>query len=672
MKKKLLALVLVVVLAVTAVVGGTMAYLTDTDEAVNVMTLGNVHIKQLEYERVEENGAWVSTGEEDEYGYTADEMQEFTQAKPLYPAVYQEGTHKWDDRNGSTAASGEGSHQQSWWQVGAPGSNQLFDDSVKNVIDKFVFVENTGKSDAYVRTVFAFEAGSMTADDMNDKLLHYNVNDGAWTWVGGSNIFSEDMVATIDGVKYYLAVATYTRNDGVVTPGEVTRPSLLQVFLDPKATNELCASFGDTYEILVLSQAVQTAGFSDAKTALDAAFGEVNPENVAEWFGGTYIPDYSIPAATVEEGTVTLTGGESAVLSGTQEAVTVSGVGTLYLRDLTIKATEGSALTIAEGSSVKIVVENDVELVGAAGGSGIDVPAGAALDLSGAGGSLTAVGNNGVNDSNGGNGIGGQGTINIHDLKELTAEGWGVHGFGIGGATSSVTITNTSITYVKGGYVQQNLVNDTSYGKSEPEGGAAIGSSVDGAVITLTNVTLEYAEGGSKSAGIGAQYWTGVTVNINDSNIKKVVGGNASAGIGGSRIAEDASAADAVTVNISNSTITAYGGEFGAGIGSGYDTHCSSNQPVHTIYITGNSVITAYGGKYGAGIGTGYHVASLAGGIDSTVTVNATAGAAREKYTVPMAVGFGVIDKEREGKDNTSSFNYQGTTITVDDAPAVQ
>ena len=47
MKKKLIAILMVAALAVTAVVGGTMAYFTDTDGDVNVMTLGNISIKQV-------------------------------------------------------------------------------------------------------------------------------------------------------------------------------------------------------------------------------------------------------------------------------------------------------------------------------------------------------------------------------------------------------------------------------------------------------------------------------------------------------------------------------------------------------------------------------------------------------------------------------------------------
>lgn len=44
MKKKILALCLVVALAATAVIGGTLAYFTDTDEATNTFTIGNVKI----------------------------------------------------------------------------------------------------------------------------------------------------------------------------------------------------------------------------------------------------------------------------------------------------------------------------------------------------------------------------------------------------------------------------------------------------------------------------------------------------------------------------------------------------------------------------------------------------------------------------------------------------
>ena len=276
MKKKLLALVLVVVLALTSVIGGTMAYLQDTDEAVNVMTLGNVDIKQIEQERVTQ----TNSGK--------DELQEFQDDKPLYPAV---GEIKWVETDSGRA------FQE--WPTG--GSSALFDAGLKNVVDKFVFVENSGKSDAYVRTWFAFEAGSLTAAEMNNGMIHWNRNDTHWDWTD----FSEDMVATIDGVKYYLRVATYKGNtgtdgsehkDGVLGSGETTRPSLLQVFLDSKAGNETIAAFGDTYEILVFSQAIQTEGFENATAALNEGFGEPVAENHP--FGGLFPDEWDGTADT--------------------------------------------------------------------------------------------------------------------------------------------------------------------------------------------------------------------------------------------------------------------------------------------------------------------------------------------------------------------------------------
>ncbi len=282
--KKYLVIALSFVLGAAIAVGGTVAYLTNQEGIKNVMTLGNVNIEQLEYERVvDDNGNWTTSTTQDRYTYYPDLLQVFTQNKPLYPAVYRDGRVKWDDRNGSEAPSGAGSHQQSWAEVGASGSNQLFDDSVKNVQDKFVFVKNTGNTDAYVRTIFAFEAGTMTVRDVaEDHKLHTNINDNHWTAIEWVNDY-----VTVDGVRYVVGSVVYkgpTSNPtGILAPGKISYPSLLQVFLDPTTTNEDCASFGAEYDILVLSQAVQAAGFDNATEALNEAYGVVDADNAAEW-----------------------------------------------------------------------------------------------------------------------------------------------------------------------------------------------------------------------------------------------------------------------------------------------------------------------------------------------------------------------------------------------------
>ena len=48
MKNRKLILILSLVLALTMSLGGTLAYLTDSDGDVNVMTVGRVEIKQNE------------------------------------------------------------------------------------------------------------------------------------------------------------------------------------------------------------------------------------------------------------------------------------------------------------------------------------------------------------------------------------------------------------------------------------------------------------------------------------------------------------------------------------------------------------------------------------------------------------------------------------------------
>ena len=256
------------------------------------------------------------------------------------------------------------------------------------------------------------------------------------------------------------------------------------------------------------------------------------------------------------------------------------------------------------------------------------------------------------------------GAINISGSGKLTAIAADVKGgFGIGGMnTTEINIQDVTIDKASGAFVQKDFINDTKYGKSEPEGGAAIGSGLNGAVIKLENVTINEALGGSKAAGIGARYWTGVEINITNSTIHKVVGGNASAAIGGSRVSGDATESG-TTINITGSDITAIGGQAGAGIGSGYDTHCNANQPLCTINIS-DSTINATGGMYAAGIGTGYHNAALAGEIkNSTITAVSGEKFYKASYTEAQDIGFGVVDPAREGQQIDSYLIYNGEKI---------
>ena len=253
--KKIIAWLLVLALTAAVSIGATLAYLTDTDEDVNVMTLGKVKIDQLEYERVDDE--------------TADDdatVQEFHDNKPIYPAVTDKDFDY--DNPGDTYVD--------WTQIGKDGyTSEIWDPSkINNEIDKMVFVKNKGDYDAYVRTWFAFEANGYTVDQFKE-LFHLNLNDTDWTWEW------QDAVVAIpneeggtETTNYVIAVATYNK---VLEPGKLTEISLSQIALDSIADNEDIAGFGDTYQVLVKTQAIQAQGFENPGDALEEGFGTEHP-----------------------------------------------------------------------------------------------------------------------------------------------------------------------------------------------------------------------------------------------------------------------------------------------------------------------------------------------------------------------------------------------------------
>ena len=253
--KKVLAWLLVLSLTAAVSIGATLAYLTDTDEDVNVMTLGKVKIDQLEYERVD-----------DEASNEDADVQEFHDNKPLYPAVTEDG---FDYTPGDTNVD--------WTRIGKDGyTSDIWDPTkINNELDKMVFVKNKGDYNAYVRSVIAFEANGYTVNEFKE-LFHLNLNDEDWTWDWLDTtvaIPGEDGTTT----NYVIAVATYNE---ILEPGELTEISLSQIALDSIADNADIEGFGDTYQILVKSQAIQADGFEDPDTALNEGFGEITAENL--------------------------------------------------------------------------------------------------------------------------------------------------------------------------------------------------------------------------------------------------------------------------------------------------------------------------------------------------------------------------------------------------------
>lgn len=186
MKKKILTTLSVVLILGMAALG-ILAYLTDTDQDVNVMTLGNVQIDQIE---------------------------DFEQGAALDPSV---------------------------------------------TVTKEVTVKNVGESAAYVRTWLAFE-------NPMDKI------EPVW----GTEEPTSVGVATIDGTEYTIYVADYGKMEADQT---IVKNPLDAVKMKPEATNEDVAKYGDTYEVLVFSQAIQAAGFTTSDAAWTAHFGAATIAN---------------------------------------------------------------------------------------------------------------------------------------------------------------------------------------------------------------------------------------------------------------------------------------------------------------------------------------------------------------------------------------------------------
>ena len=268
-KKKILSLCLVVCLAATAIIGGTMAYFTDTDEAINVFTFGNVTIRQDEWQRDPET----------------ENIEAFEDDKNVFPAVLDKLVPKGD--------------------ITVDGYSFKIRSLEGNYVDKIVNVTNEGTEAAYVRTIIAVPSmnGFDDSPDASENPLHWNYLDASdfngtgWDWHGpngGTFGPTTDKVAdvNIDGALYDLYIATY---NAPLAAGTTTSPSMVGFYLDDDVNCDDKGYFSMqdgkridlspymqagqdgkvTLKILVATQACQTAGFADAWEALDECFGEI-------------------------------------------------------------------------------------------------------------------------------------------------------------------------------------------------------------------------------------------------------------------------------------------------------------------------------------------------------------------------------------------------------------
>lgn len=136
------------------------------------------------------------------------------------------------------------------------------DQNILNAVDKVVSVTNNeGSEDAYVRIHIAVPASI-------DELIGLWYDDASgWNWNEDTRV---DYTTTIGDVEFNVVCLTYSEK---MAAKETTTNVFQWVTMEPWATNEDVAAVNGIFNIKIFAEGVQAAGFSDAFTALEAAFG---------------------------------------------------------------------------------------------------------------------------------------------------------------------------------------------------------------------------------------------------------------------------------------------------------------------------------------------------------------------------------------------------------------
>lgn len=274
-KKTILVAAIAVMLVAALVVGGTLAYFTDKDNATNTFTVGNVDIELLEsqYHRV---NAGISN--DDAKGKTEPlsggylwaanvDMQGTPENTPNYKTSGEiwSGQYFSDAQIEADAATYKDEYFAQHSQNMVPGSN----------VRKCPYVKNTGVSDAYVRVRVLIPVSLFTVID--NGLSYWTttaLNEGQVTSVA-VDTYNHKGADAVDKVtrgdtEYYVYDFTYTK---ALKPGELTFWNAWgNIAIDDDATSEQLADV-KSFDVLVEADAIQADGFANATDAF-AAFGK--------------------------------------------------------------------------------------------------------------------------------------------------------------------------------------------------------------------------------------------------------------------------------------------------------------------------------------------------------------------------------------------------------------
>jgi predicted ribosomally synthesized peptide with SipW-like signal peptide len=259
-KKTILVAAIAVMLVAALVVGGTLAYFTDKDNATNTFTVGNVKIDLLESSLHRENAGYVGTPGEELNPKNAELWSEVLKQGSNNTSPYKAGdTFYTDDQIEANAAT----YTCDGVEL-APGQSY----------HKMPYVKNTGANDAYIRIRVMIPADLDTAILNSSMYTTTALNNKEFT-----KAYDNTGAVVRDGVKYN--VYTFTRI-APLKAGEMTYWNVWgTIHMDTDVTNEEIASlFGEgkpyadgTFPVLVEADAIQADGFANATDAF-AAFGK--------------------------------------------------------------------------------------------------------------------------------------------------------------------------------------------------------------------------------------------------------------------------------------------------------------------------------------------------------------------------------------------------------------
>ena len=253
-KKTILVAAIAVMLVAALVVGGTLAYFTDTKSADNTFTVGNVKIDLLESSLHRENAGYVGTPGEKLNPDNAELRSEVLKLGSNNTSPYKAGdTFYTDDQIKANAREYECDNVML-----NPGESY----------HKMPYVVNTGKNAAYIRIRVMIPAALDTAILNSSMYTTTALNNKEFT-------MAYDSTGTVerDGVMYN--VYTFTRIDPLAA-GEMTYWNVWgTIHMDTTATNEQIAQLlpNGTFNVLVEADAIQADGFANATDAF-AAFGK--------------------------------------------------------------------------------------------------------------------------------------------------------------------------------------------------------------------------------------------------------------------------------------------------------------------------------------------------------------------------------------------------------------